>query len=62
MASYKLCTCGYCQKKKLRRYAVRWRDKAGKQRMAHKPTAEESKKLIRRLNIEEYVIWIKKCL
>ena len=51
MASYKLCKCGYCVDKGLRRYNVRWRDKAGKQKFTHKDTAQECKDFI--LQIEK---------
>ena len=43
MASYKLCKCGACDRYSKRRYIVRWRDKAGKQKSKHLSTAEESK-------------------
>lgn len=51
MASYNLCKCGYCVDKGLRRYNVRWRDKAGKQKFTHKDTAQECKDFI--LQIEK---------
>ena len=46
MASYKLCTCGSCKKRKARNYIVRWRDKAGKQKSTHAKTSALAKELI----------------
>ena len=46
MASYKLCKCGTCKKHKWRKYAVRWRDKSGKQRTTHAETSAQAKKII----------------
>ena len=52
MASYKLCVCGSCKRQKLRRYNVRWRDKAGKQKFAHTDTSAQAKKLIAQIERE----------
>ena len=46
MASYKLCTCGSCKKRKARNYIVRWRDKAGKQKSTHAKTSAEAKQIL----------------
>ena len=46
MASYKLCSCGSCKKRKARNYIVRWRDKAGKQKSTHAKTSALAKELI----------------
>ena len=46
MASYKLCSCGSCKKRKARNYIVRWRDKAGKQKSTHAKTSAEAKQIL----------------
>jgi integrase len=46
VASYKLCTCGGCKRKKVKRYRVRWRDKAGKQKSLHTETSAQAKQLL----------------
>ena len=53
MASYKLCTCGGCKRKKVKRYRVRWRDKAGKQKSLHTETSAQAKQLL--AEVEELV-------
>ena len=46
MASYKLCTCSTCKRNNWRKYVVRWRDKAGKQKSKHADSSAQAKQIL----------------
>lgn len=52
MASSKLCTCGGCKRKKVKRYRVRWYDKAGKEKSLHADTSAQAKELVAQIERE----------